>query len=121
MLLVVLVSSFHCQACRLGSQTTNRFFNYSRDISNFTLDSLSLVRWIDRADGALSHQVLRDIDVLRYQIEHIENKMQMLYSIASNYGSHTAVAHHEFGSTLAHLKMAVGWISERKRDVEKAG
>jgi hypothetical protein len=33
MLLVVLVSCFHRRACRLGSQTTNRFFNYSRDIS----------------------------------------------------------------------------------------
>lgn len=30
--LVVLVSCFHRRACRLGSQTTNRFFNYSRDI-----------------------------------------------------------------------------------------
>jgi hypothetical protein len=33
MLLVVLVLGCHRRAWRLGSQTTNRFFNYSRDIS----------------------------------------------------------------------------------------
>jgi hypothetical protein len=33
MRLLVLVSVlFHRRACRLGSQTTNRIFNYSRDI-----------------------------------------------------------------------------------------
>jgi hypothetical protein len=90
-------------------------------IPNYTLDSLALVRLLERADGALPHSVLREIDGLRYQIGHIENKMQMLYSIAANSGSHTAVAHHEFASVLAHLKMAVGWISQRKGDVEKAG
>src|SRR5206468_2543017 len=31
-LLVLVCFSFHRRACLLGSQTTNRFFNYSRDI-----------------------------------------------------------------------------------------
>jgi len=32
MRLVVVVVFFHRRACLLGSQTTNRFFNYPRDI-----------------------------------------------------------------------------------------
>jgi hypothetical protein len=32
MRLVVLVCCFHRRACPLGSQTTNRIFNYARDI-----------------------------------------------------------------------------------------
>jgi hypothetical protein len=35
MRLVVLVCSIHRRACRLGSQTTNRIFNYRRDIPEF--------------------------------------------------------------------------------------
>lgn len=33
MRLVCLVCGFHRQACPLGSQTTNRIFNYPRDIA----------------------------------------------------------------------------------------
>jgi hypothetical protein len=44
MLLVVLVSCFHRRACRPGSQTTNRFFNYSRDISMLDLKARRALR-----------------------------------------------------------------------------
>ncbi len=89
-------------------------------VPNYTLDSISLVRLIDRADGAIPLKMLRDIDGLRYQIGHIENKMQMLYSIAAYSGSNGAVAHPEFGSVLTHLKLAAGWLSDMRREVEAA-
>jgi len=41
MRLLVLVSVlFHRRACRLGSHTTNRFFNYSRDIHSLERSSI---------------------------------------------------------------------------------
>jgi len=87
-------------------------------VPNYTLDSISLVRLIDRADGVMPPKLLRDIDGLRYQIGHIENKMQMLYSIAAYQGINAAVAHPEFNSVLQHLKLASGWISEMRKEVE---
>src|SRR5437667_12747451 len=45
-LLVLVCFSFHRRACLLGSQTTNRFFNYSRDIPGVRFNaawSLSLL------------------------------------------------------------------------------
>jgi hypothetical protein len=43
MRLVVLVCFFHRRACPLGSQTTNRIFNYARDIPQ---DLRNLDLWI---------------------------------------------------------------------------
>src|ERR1700683_2002721 len=37
-------------------------------IPNYTLDSISLVRLIDRADGAIPRELLQEIDGLRYQL-----------------------------------------------------
>jgi len=86
---------------------------------NYTLDSISLIRHLDKTARFLPKQTLSDVDGLRYQIEHADNKMQMLYSIVANDGIDKARAHPEFASLLEHLKKVNEWILERKKEIEK--
>jgi hypothetical protein len=46
-LLVLVCFLFHRRACRLGSQTTNRFFNYSRDIPEEYWATSPVFRFLD--------------------------------------------------------------------------
>jgi len=76
---------------------------------NYTLDSISLIRHLDKTARFLPKQTLSDVDGLRYQIEHADNKMQMLYSIVATMVL-ISTAHPEFASLLEHLKKVNEWI-----------
>src|SRR6266571_3173261 len=54
-LLVLVCFSFHRRACLLGSQTTNRFFNYSRDIPDTDECLTNACSPLGRAGGGLVH------------------------------------------------------------------
>ena len=62
-LLVLVCSLFHRRACRLGSQTTNRFFYYSWDIpAGLPISTKYNVARADQQDinGVISFQTARD-------------------------------------------------------------
>lgn len=91
----------------------------NKNFPNYSFDVASLIRWIDRAHDSLPAETLRQVDGLRFQLEHVSNKMQMLYSIAATDGSDKAAEHPECGSVLRHLGLIEGWIDERKSEIER--
>lgn len=53
-------------------------------VPSFPLDTTGLIIWLHSSSGLLKQQLIDDIDGHRYQLDHIHNKMQMVFSYFSS-------------------------------------
>lgn len=86
---------------------------------SFLLDVAALIRWIDRAHDVLSDEAIAKVDGLRYQLDHANQKLAMIYSIAAESGNPAAIKHPEYQSLQRHLVQIDKWTKERIADIER--
>lgn len=80
-------------------------------IPNFTLDTSTLLNRISKSEEYISNDLWVRLNGLRYQMEHLNNKLAMLYFISMN-GNQDVEGHPEFASVLKHTELVKKWIFE---------